>query len=531
MSFAPDQLFCLRWNNHQANIVEVFDKLLENETFTDVTLAVDNGVFVKCHKMVLAACSTYFQSLFTELPCTHPIVVLKDIKYAEIKEILEYMYTGEVKVAKEHLTQFVRIANILQVKGLMADSTSLTISELVTRNDEVISASTLNNAAQIFEGNAPNAPQSSPPHSTSSPYYGYNGSPTRRNQRSNLPLPMWPLVPPGHNSSLDLAAAFQSSLPMRHSLFSSDYENTREATPSSSRRTKSSGGSNGGPPRNHDTPILRTVLGQGHVDSSISHSNSDPHEYRSHSNDSANNDNDARRTSADAPNRPPSHSPYTTDASIMEDPDRQTSPPSRSDDGRNGIANYVATAQRPEWKRYKQYTRADISNAIEAVRHGMSALQAARKFGVPSRTLYDKVKKLGITTSRPFRRSSNSSGACFPYGLGGNVNGSIYGTVSESENDNSNVLMDNPAALLETAFAESREESSRDRESMMEVSRASPSPPRPPPLYAHRPMSTEDISHQETSDEVEPQVEDLSINRRSDVRVIMSPKVTVKEEN
>ena len=30
----------------------------------------------------------------------------------------------------------------------------------------------------------------------------------------------------------------------------------------------------------------------------------------------------------------------------------------------------------------------------------MSALQASRKYGVPSRTLYDKVKKMGITTGR-----------------------------------------------------------------------------------------------------------------------------------
>lgn len=62
--------------------------------------------------------------------------------------------------------------------------------------------------------------------------------------------------------------------------------------------------------------------------------------------------------------------------------------------------------QKPEWKRYKQYTRNDIMAAIEAVKTGMSALQAARKYGVPSRTLYDKVKKLGITTNRPYRKGS-----------------------------------------------------------------------------------------------------------------------------
>lgn len=95
------------------------------------------------------------------------------------------------------------------------------------------------------------------------------------------------------------------------------------------------------------------------------------------------------------------------------------------------IAGYVPQQhQKPEWKRYKQYTRNDILAAIECVRNGMSALQASRKYGVPSRTLYDKVKKMGITTGRPLNRSvkrspSNGSPAGFPFGLSGM--GSPYG--------------------------------------------------------------------------------------------------------
>jgi len=50
-----------------------------------------------------------------------------------------------------------------------------------------------------------------------------------------------------------------------------------------------------------------------------------------------------------------------------------------------------AKVNRPELKRYRQYTRHDIAAAIDAVRSGMSALQASRLYGVPSRTLYDKV--------------------------------------------------------------------------------------------------------------------------------------------
>ena len=53
--------------------------------------------------MILSACSLYFQTLFTENNCEHPIVFLKDIKIGEVIAILDYMYKGEVNVVLEEL--------------------------------------------------------------------------------------------------------------------------------------------------------------------------------------------------------------------------------------------------------------------------------------------------------------------------------------------------------------------------------------------------------------------------------------------
>ena len=118
------QQYCLRWNNHRSNLLTVFEQLLQTEAFTDVTLAV-NGTSIKCHKMVLAACSSYFQSLFLDNACPHPIVVFKDIQYAEIRAILEYMYRGEVNVAQEQLPSLLKVAEALRVKGILPLLTSL----------------------------------------------------------------------------------------------------------------------------------------------------------------------------------------------------------------------------------------------------------------------------------------------------------------------------------------------------------------------------------------------------------------------
>ncbi|KAI5713897.1 hypothetical protein M8J76_007350 [Diaphorina citri] len=111
------QRFCLRWNNHQSNLLSVFDQLLHDESFVDVTLAVD-GRYLKAHKIVLSACSPYFQALFVGHPDRHPIVILKDIPYVDMRSLLDFMYRGEVSVDQDRLTTFLKVAESLRIKGL-----------------------------------------------------------------------------------------------------------------------------------------------------------------------------------------------------------------------------------------------------------------------------------------------------------------------------------------------------------------------------------------------------------------------------
>ncbi|XP_016910222.1 broad-complex core protein isoforms 1/2/3/4/5 isoform X2 [Apis cerana] len=460
---STSQQYCLRWNNHRSNLLTMFDKLLQNEAFTDVTLAVDEGASVKCHKMVLAACSSYFQTLFIDLPCKHPIVVLKDVKYSDIKAILEYMYRGEVNVAQEQLAGLLKVAEVLKVKGLVEENNSQSHQEEVETSmspPPAISTSTTSSAAH-------SSGHTSPPHST------------------------------GTTSSHQTASHQHSPI------LTGSYDNGFETSPLKRKKLLNM-------LMNRDTPILRTVLGQGHADSSqgipLLHPDSQETQFRINSNGSSN-END-RRSNTDIVHGESAHSPYT-DVSIMDEDDKQSSPQSYAPDVKPEMINYVPV-QKPEWKRYKQYTRNDIMSAIEAVRSGMSALQAARKYGVPSRTLYDKVKKLGITTSRPFKRGSNGSGACFPYGIGGNSNGNIYsGALSENENENSSVIED-AGPILDTC-------KSRDSPvdlKILDTTRCTSSP------------SVHSVKEQSN----EYQVEDLSVNRKTDIRVIVPPTSVIKSE-
>ncbi|KAJ6640651.1 Protein bric-a-brac 2 [Pseudolycoriella hygida] len=112
-----NQQFCLRWNNYQTNLTSVFDQLLQNESFVDVTLACD-GHSIKAHKMVLSACSPYFQSLFFDNPCQHPIVIMRDVKWPELKAAVEFMYKGEINVSQDQIGPLLHVAEMLKIRGL-----------------------------------------------------------------------------------------------------------------------------------------------------------------------------------------------------------------------------------------------------------------------------------------------------------------------------------------------------------------------------------------------------------------------------
>lgn len=88
------QRFCVRWNSYKTNLQTAFPKLLTSEHFVDVTLACEKQ-YLKCHKIVLSACSVYFEDLLVNNPCQHPIIFMKDVAFWEMKALVEFMYKGK----------------------------------------------------------------------------------------------------------------------------------------------------------------------------------------------------------------------------------------------------------------------------------------------------------------------------------------------------------------------------------------------------------------------------------------------------
>lgn len=87
--------------------------------FVDVTLSCEGGTQLRAHKVVLAACSPYFQSVLQHNPCKHPIIIMpRDVIFTDLRAIIEFVYRGEIDVAQEQINSLLQAAEILKIKGL-----------------------------------------------------------------------------------------------------------------------------------------------------------------------------------------------------------------------------------------------------------------------------------------------------------------------------------------------------------------------------------------------------------------------------
>ena len=276
--------YCLRWNNHKSNLVEILESLIKMECYVDCTIYVDNHVQFKAHRVVLAACSPYFQLILQDAPQDHCSIIFPGVQEFEMRTLLEYIYAGEVNIAESQIPRIMKIAKMLEVKGLldMVDLTNIsqqqqpatspatnpfrpssnppsvsldikrdqsTYLHPLSHSSPIITTSTKISSAQS---------SSSPPYKDRPPYvaqlYAHHANATREIPTNNAQDSMeersrpWPPMP------LSLSRSAQSML-------SSVYETGSDMNPLKRKKLSSISSML----MTRDTPILRNVLAQSNA--------------------------------------------------------------------------------------------------------------------------------------------------------------------------------------------------------------------------------------------------------------------------
>ncbi|KAF5277205.1 hypothetical protein FQR65_LT03911 [Abscondita terminalis] len=112
----PNNALHLVWDNHLENVSSLFQILYQDNKLVDVTIACRDGL-LRAHKLILSACSPYFERIFHDNPCKHPVVIIRGVQCQEMQMILEYIYKGFIDIPASSLNNLICVASELEIKG------------------------------------------------------------------------------------------------------------------------------------------------------------------------------------------------------------------------------------------------------------------------------------------------------------------------------------------------------------------------------------------------------------------------------
>ena len=115
---------CLQWNEFKENITISFKELRNDNDFTDVTLACEDGQQIEAHKTVLASSSPFFRAQLKKHKHPHPLIYMRGIQSNNLATIMDFLYYGEANVLQEDLESFLALAEEFKLKGLSGSSQS-----------------------------------------------------------------------------------------------------------------------------------------------------------------------------------------------------------------------------------------------------------------------------------------------------------------------------------------------------------------------------------------------------------------------
>ena len=119
MMEASSGSFRLSWEEFDISAGNSYKELFEEQLFTNVTLACDDGKQIKAHKVILSSSSGFFKRILTKNPHDHPLIYLKGFDFSELEKIIQFLYQGCAEVRQANLNRFLEAARELEIKGLM----------------------------------------------------------------------------------------------------------------------------------------------------------------------------------------------------------------------------------------------------------------------------------------------------------------------------------------------------------------------------------------------------------------------------
>ena len=105
----------LNWEHYTKSLENCFERAFTDNFYTDVTLVSEDYQSFNAHRIILSTCSETFEQILKFSSNSHPLLFLNGFTGAILKDILQFIYKGQVNIPTEDLNIFVEKAKDLQL--------------------------------------------------------------------------------------------------------------------------------------------------------------------------------------------------------------------------------------------------------------------------------------------------------------------------------------------------------------------------------------------------------------------------------
>ncbi|KAJ1099247.1 hypothetical protein NDU88_004351 [Pleurodeles waltl] len=119
----------------QTLLQDGLNDMLEHDNFIDCVLKIKDKEF-PCHRLVLAACSPYFRTMFLsdQEESKKREINLEDVEPEVMGKILRYIYTSEIDITEQNVQDIFAVANMFQIPSIFTVCVSFLQKRLCLSN-------------------------------------------------------------------------------------------------------------------------------------------------------------------------------------------------------------------------------------------------------------------------------------------------------------------------------------------------------------------------------------------------------------
>ena len=110
----------LRWVNFQEIRSWAFQQLRCQPDFSDVTLVSEDREKFCLHRIVLSSVSGFFKTILGDLRNDQPLLYLRGVEAKFLRYIVDFIYTGSVRLVEEDVDDFFLFATFLLIQKSLA---------------------------------------------------------------------------------------------------------------------------------------------------------------------------------------------------------------------------------------------------------------------------------------------------------------------------------------------------------------------------------------------------------------------------